>query len=88
VSRKVYVGNLRYSATEEDLRRLFAPFGTVRFAQVMKDPATGRSRGFGFVEMSTPEEARAAVAALHGQPADGRPLTVNLARPKGRADGR
>jgi cold-inducible RNA-binding protein len=80
MSRKVYVGNLSYMATDEDLRRLFEPFGTVRFATVVKDPATGRSRGYGFVEMATPQEAQAAAAALHGNPAGGRPLTVNIAR--------
>jgi cold-inducible RNA-binding protein len=84
MARKLYVGNLSYSASDEDLRRLFAPFGTVRFAMVVKDAATGRSRGFGFVEMATPEEAQAAVSAMHGHPAEGRPLTVNVARAKER----
>ena len=79
---KIYVGGLPYSATEAQLNDLFAPHGTVQSARVITDRFTGQSRGFGFVEMSTSEEAKAAIAALNGTQMDGRTLTVNEAKPQ------
>jgi RNA recognition motif-containing protein len=78
---KLYVGGLPYAATETQLNTLFAAHGTVESARVMSDKFTGQSRGFGFVEMSTPEEAQAAITALNGTQMDGRSLTVNEAKP-------
>jgi len=82
VAAKLYVGNLTYGVTDSDLNSLFSPHGTVRSAQVIMDRDTGRSKGFGFVEMDSSEEAQAAIAALNGQDSDGRPLKVNEARPR------
>jgi RNA recognition motif-containing protein len=82
MGKKLYVGNLPYSVSDSDLAELFAPHGTVQSAQVIMDRDTGRSKGFGFVEMGSDQEAQAAIAALNGQERDGRPLTVNEARPK------
>lgn len=82
MGKKLYVGNLAYSMNDGDLQRLFAAHGTVQSAQVIMDRETGRSKGFGFVEMSTPEEAQAAIAALNGSQQGGRALTVNEAKPK------
>jgi len=82
MGKKLYVGNLSYNTTDDGLRQMFAPHGTVTSAQVVMDRDTGRSRGFGFVEMASDQEAQAAVAALNGQQVDGRSLTVNEARPK------
>ncbi|MFQ5931172.1 MAG: RNA recognition motif domain-containing protein [Nitrospiraceae bacterium] len=79
---KIYVGGLPYSATETQLNDLFATHGTVESARVITDRFTGQSRGFGFVEMSKDEEAKAAIAALNGTQMDGRTLTVNEARPQ------
>jgi RNA recognition motif-containing protein len=79
---KIYVGGLPYSATEAQLTDLFAPHGNVESARVITDRYTGQSRGFGFVEMSTPEQAKAAIAALNGTQMDGRTLTVNEAKPQ------
>jgi len=79
---KLYVGGLPYSATETQLTTLFATHGTVESARVIADKFTGQSRGFGFVEMSTPEEAKAAIDALNGSQMDGRSLTVNEAKPQ------
>ena len=79
---KLYVGNLSYSTTSSDLEQLFAQHGTVSSAEVISDRETGRSKGFGFVQMGTDEEAQAAIAALNGQEHDGRPLTVNEAKPR------
>ncbi len=79
---KLYVGNLPYSTTEDDLREMFAAHGTVESAAVISDRDTGRSKGFGFVEMSTPEEAKAAMDALNGKDFGGRGLVVNEARPR------
>jgi RNA recognition motif-containing protein len=79
---KIYVGGLPYSATEPQLNNLFATHGTVESARVITDKFTGQSRGFGFVEMSTAEEAKAAIAALNGAQMDGRTLTVNEAKPQ------
>jgi len=78
---KVYVGGLPYSATEAEVERLFSEHGNVESARVITDKFTGQSRGFGFVEMSSPSEAEAAIAALHSTEMDGRTLTVNEAKP-------
>lgn len=78
---KIYVGNLAFSTTEEQLQETFAAFGSVRTASVVRDRETGRSRGFGFVEMDNDEEATAAINGLNGTQIDGRTLTVNEARP-------
>jgi RNA recognition motif-containing protein len=82
MGKRLYVGNLPYSATDASLRELFEAHGSVLSAQVIMDRDTGRSKGFGFVEMAADQEAQAAIAALNGQPVDGRPLTVNEARPR------
>jgi RNA recognition motif-containing protein len=82
VAAKLYVGNLTYDVTDSDLQNLFSPHGTVRSAQVIMDRETNRSKGFGFVEMDSSEEAKAAIAALNGQDSNGRALTVNEARPR------
>jgi RNA recognition motif-containing protein len=82
MGRKLYVGNLSYNVTDADLEQLCAQHGTVQSAQVIQDRDTGRSKGFGFVEMGSDEEAQAAIAALNGQEHDGRALTVNEAKPK------
>jgi RNA recognition motif-containing protein len=82
MATNIYVGNLPWSVTTEDLYALFQQFGTVSRAQVITDRETGRSRGFGFVEMPNEEEAQAAIAALNEQMYQGRPLTVNVARPR------
>jgi RNA recognition motif-containing protein len=82
VAKKLYVGNLPYGVTDGDLQNLFEPHGAVQSAQVIMDRDTGRSKGFGFVEMTTDAEATAAIAALHGKEIDGRALTVNEARPR------
>ena len=82
MSRKLYVGNLSYGVTSSDLEQLFSQHGTVQSAEVIADRDTGRSKGFGFVQMGSDEEAQAAIAALHGQDHDGRALTVNEAKPR------
>src|SRR6516225_3492709 len=82
MGKKLYVGNLGYGVTDSDLQKLFEAHGSVQSAQVIMDRDTGRSKGFGFVEMSSDEEAQAAIAAMNGQERDGRALTVNEARPK------
>jgi len=82
LGRKVYVGNLTYGVSSPDLETMFAAFGSVRSAQVITDRDTGRSKGFGFVEMDTDEAAQAAIQGLNGKEHDGRPLTVNEARPR------
>jgi len=79
---KLYVGNLPYNTVDADLQTLFSQAGTVTSAQVIRDRASGRSKGFGFVEMSTAEEAQNAITMYHGKDFSGRPLTVNLARPR------
>jgi RNA recognition motif-containing protein len=81
MSNKLYVGNLSFDTTENDLQDAFAAHGTVTEANLMMDRTTGRSRGFGFVTMSTPDEAQKAIAALNGAQLGGRALTVNVARP-------
>jgi RNA recognition motif-containing protein len=82
MGKKLYVGNLSYEVDSSALEQLFAPHGTVQSAQIITDRDTGRSKGFGFVEMGSDEEAAAAIAALNGQQNDGRALTVNEAKPK------
>src|SRR5246127_4474543 len=82
MSAKLFVGNLSFNLTENDLQDAFAAHGTVLEANLMMDRATGRPRGFGFVTMSTPEEAQKAIEALHGKELAGRALTVNIARPR------
>jgi RNA recognition motif-containing protein len=82
MSRKLYVGNLPYQTDERELQDLFAQFGSIESVRVMRDQATGRARGFAFVEMATDEEAQAAAAGLNGHQVGGRALTVNEARPK------
>ena len=82
MGKKLYVGNLAYGVTDSDLQQMFEAHGTVQSAQVIIDRDTGRSKGFGFVEMGSDQEAQAAIAALHGQDSGGRTLTVNEARPK------
>jgi RNA recognition motif-containing protein len=82
MAKKLYVGNLGYNVTSADLERIFGEHGTVRSAQVIEDRASGRSKGFGFVEMDSDAEAQAAIAALNGQQHDGRALTVNEAKPR------
>jgi RNA recognition motif-containing protein len=82
MGKKLYVGNLSYGVTSSDLEQLFGQHGQVTSAQVINDRDTGRSKGFGFVEMASDDEAQAAIAALNGQQHEGRTLTVNEARPK------
>ena len=82
MAKKLYVGNLSYDTTDSDLQNLFEPHGAVQSAQVIKDRDTGRSKGFGFVEMDSDQQAQAAIQALNGHEANGRTLTVNEARPR------
>ena len=82
MGKKLYVGNLSYGVDSSTLEQLFAAHGTVESAQVITDRDTGRSKGFGFVEMASDAEADAAIAALNGQESNGRALTVNEARPR------
>jgi RNA recognition motif-containing protein len=82
VGKKLYVGNLTYRTNSSDLEQLFSQHGNVQSAEVITDRDTGRSKGFGFVEMSTDAEAKAAIEALHDHEIDGRRLTVNEARPR------
>src|SRR5687767_13128818 len=82
MGNKLYVGNLSYGTTSQDLNTLFAAHGNVTSAEVLQDRETGRSKGFGFVQMSSDEEAQAAITALSGKEHDGRELTVNEARPR------
>jgi RNA recognition motif-containing protein len=82
MGKKLYVGNLPYGVSSSDLEALFSQHGTVRSAEVINDRVTGRSKGFGFVEMASDEEADQAMNALNGQDHGGRPLTVNEARPR------
>ena len=79
---KLYVGNLSYNTSSSDLEQLFGQHGTVQSAEVIADRETGRSKGFGFVQMGSDQEAQAAIAALNGQQHDGRALTVNEAKPR------
>jgi RNA recognition motif-containing protein len=82
VGKKLYVGNLTYGVTDADLEQLFSQFGTVQSAQVIQDRDTGRSKGFGFVEMDSDDQAQAAIQALNEHEHEGRRLTVNEARPR------
>jgi RNA recognition motif-containing protein len=88
VGKKLYVGNLSFGVTEDQLRELFAPYGSVQLVQLITDRDTGRSKGFGFVEMGSDQEAQAAIAGMNGQMVDGRALTVNEAKPKEDRGGR
>ncbi len=82
MGKKLYVGNLAYSTTENDLTQGFGAFGTVQSVQIIMDRDTGRSKGFGFVEMGSDSEAQAAIEGMNGKDMQGRKLTVNEARPK------
>src|SRR3954463_11040653 len=82
MAKKLYVGNLSYQVDSSELEKLFSAHGTVSSAQIISDRETGRSKGFGFVEMNSDDEAQAAIAALNGQDYQGRSLTVNEARPR------
>lgn len=82
MGKKLYVGNLPYNVSSSDLEHMFSSHGTVQSAEVISDRVTGRSKGFGFVEMGTDEEAQAAISALNGSDQGGRPLTVNEAKPR------
>ena len=88
MGKKLYVGNLTYGVTDSTLQQMFEPHGTVQSAQVIMDRDTGRSKGFGFVEMGSDQEAQAAIAALNGKEVEGRALTVNEARPKTEGGGK
>ena len=83
MSKRLYIGNINYKATEDDLKILFAEAGSVNSARLVIDRATGKLRGFGFVEMSSPDEARGAIEKFHETEFMGRKLTVNIARPRG-----
>jgi RNA recognition motif-containing protein len=87
VGKKLYCGNLSYNTSSADLEQLFAPFGNVQSAEVIMDRDTGRSKGFGFVEMSSDAEAAAAIEGVNLKEHDGRSLTVNEARPKAERSG-
>ena len=82
MSTKLYVGNLSFNTSTQDLETMFGESGTVQSASLIEDRETGRSRGFGFIEMSTAEEAKAAISALDGKEVDGRNLKVNEAKPR------
>jgi RNA recognition motif-containing protein len=88
MGKNIYVGNLPYDTTGDDLVQLFQSYGTVTSGQVIIDKFSGRSRGFGFVEMANDDEAQAAIDALNGTPFGSRPLTVNEARPREDRGGR
>jgi cold-inducible RNA-binding protein len=87
IVKKLYVGNLTFAATESDLREMFAPYGAVESVSLVTDRDTGRSRGFGFVEMTNDTEAATAITGLNGKDSGGRPLTVNEAKPKAERGG-
>ena len=82
MGKKLYVGNLSFDTTETQLREMFAPFGAVQTVQLISDRDTGRSKGFGFVEMGSDQEAAAAIDGMNGKMVDGRSIAVNEARPK------
>ncbi len=88
MAKKLYVGNLSYGTTDSDLQGMFEEFGSVQSAQVIMDRESGRSKGFGFVEMGSDQEAQAAINALNGKDMDGRALTVNEAKPREDRGGR
>ncbi len=87
MGKRLYVGNLPYSVTEQELSDKFGAFGTVESATLITDRDSGRSKGFGFVEMATDAEAQKAIEEVNGTDYDGRPVTVNEARPMNRRDG-
>jgi RNA recognition motif-containing protein len=87
MGKKIYVGNLPYTATDDTLRGLFSEFGTIESAQVIMDRYSGRSKGFGFVEMASDAEAAEAISKLNGKDVEGRALTVNEARPMEKREG-
>ncbi|MCE5301552.1 MAG: RNA-binding protein [Planctomycetaceae bacterium] len=87
MGKKLYVGNLGYGVSSSDVEQLFTAFGTVRSAEVIADRETGRSKGFGFVEMGGDQEAQAAIQGLNGQERDGRVMTVNEAKPREQRSG-
>ena len=82
MGKKLYVGNMSYDVSSSELEQLFTPHGSVQSAEVINDRTTGRSKGFGFVEMGSDQEAQAAITALNGKDQNGRALTVNEARPR------
>jgi len=82
MTNKLFIGNLSFNITDSDLRNAFAAHGTVLETHLLMDRATGRPRGFGFITMSTPEEAQKAIDTMNGEKLHGRPLTVNVARPR------
>lgn len=82
MAKKMYVGNLSYDTTDSSLQQMFEAFGTVLSAQIIMDRDSGRSKGFGFVEMDSSQEAQAAIDGLNGKEVGGRPLTVNEAKPR------
>ena len=82
MSTKLYVGNLSFNTTTQDLEEMFGAHGTVESTNIIEDRETGRSRGFGFIEMSTKEEGESAISTLNGKEVDGRALTVNEAKPR------
>jgi cold-inducible RNA-binding protein len=82
MAKRLYVGNLSYSATEDGIKELFTPFGEVASVKIITDAATGRSKGFGFVEMTNDDEGEKAIASLNGTTHDSRAITVNEARPQ------
>ena len=88
MGKKLYVGNLAYSVGDQELEQMFSAHGTVQSAQVIMDRDTGRSKGFGFVEMGSDQEAQTAITAMNGKEVEGRSLTVNEARPKTEGGGR
>ncbi|MGI9258867.1 MAG: RNA recognition motif domain-containing protein [Gammaproteobacteria bacterium] len=88
MGKRLYVGNLPYSVSEQDLNEKFGAFGTVESASLITDRDTGRSKGFGFVEMSTDSEAQAAIEQINGTDYDGRPVTVNEAKPMKKRENR
>ena len=85
MAQKLFIGGIAFATTSQGLRDFFSPVGTVVSADVVTDPETGRSRGFGFVEMATSEEADQAVTQLNGRELDGRPLRVEISKPKASA---
>jgi RNA recognition motif-containing protein len=87
MGKKLYVGNLSFSLTDGTLADAFAPYGTVESARIITDRDSGRSKGFGFVEMGNDQEAEKAIQALNGQVVEGRPITVNEARPQAPREG-
>ncbi|HTF87395.1 MAG TPA: RNA-binding protein, partial [Planctomycetota bacterium] len=82
MANRLYVGNLPFSFTQQDLEQLFSSFGAIRYVEIISDRMTGQSRGFGFVELETAEQAQAAIQSMHGRDIQGRGLTVNEAREK------